>query len=214
MRLIESSSCCLLLALLAIAFAARFFKPLCSHCRYVIQRDKCRHMTSSSCSSIISNTVANDAMAELRRLHEILNGPDPRKLQGFSVLLSPARQRQSELDSTQTTRRRSTDYRPPVQQASLKPLMDVSVVNTNRSQASIATTAKTRSSKASSAPQRISTTTSRPSLTEADRLRNKINQTLRSSREMHLLLTRQHNLLEEASHQLAALSRKEARTFH
>lgn len=203
-------------------------------------------MNGSSCSSAVSNTVANDAISELRRLEYILS----QRRADSSTAVSPVNTTSSLTLHTSTassssacerSRHRDVDatrlpppppHRPRASSSTLRHLSASKYPYTGSAQHSgaaassfnnsLAVNSVVGTSSAASNTYRgtLSTNATRhhrpvvatsgaiATSSDADMLRKKIQQTLRSSREMQLLLVKQHDLLEEAQKQLAIMNRR------
>jgi hypothetical protein len=153
----------------------------------------------SSCSSVVSNTVANDATLELRRIHDLLAAKgvtlsrmQPAVLHHASTPLSPKRRVSNPINGEIRQRNRHQ-----IPQQRLNPTLPSATFHQSSINASISS--RSRSSSAS---------------TSTRRLQAKIQATLRSSKEMQSLLSRQYDLLEEANRQLASLGFQERTRFH
>ncbi|CUG92450.1 Hypothetical protein, putative [Bodo saltans] len=149
--------------------------------------------TRSSCSSALSNAVANDAAQELRRIQALLasRGVQQRK--------------HEEAREVTSTRR---DLSPPRHSTPqrLRPAV-VPPRQTTASSRRAAASASTSVLSGASSNQRPRTA----SANNARRLQVKIQATLRSSKEMQALLSRQYDLLEEANRQLKTISLQQER---
>jgi hypothetical protein len=148
--------------------------------------------TRSSCSSVVSNAVANDAAQELRRIQAVLASRGVQRSPVEEVrgphhrVSSPKRG----TTSSQAVRPRGVPHRQ--------------MTPTSRHAATAASTSVLSGASSMQRPQSGSASNAR-------RLQMKIQATLRSSKEMQALLSRQYDLLEEANRQLKTLSIQQER---